>query len=536
MMGDGWAVAQRDFLEAVDAYAHAETALPPDYQIDSHEAGGHYRLLFPHVQVRGDGSILEGMKAVFAARRAWAKRTLFHGYPDCDEVHHQPETFLFFQMPLMHLRRSAEVVESVEDFAHHAGNWVREVPAWYDWKAHEFRSTWLGTRAIRAFPPFDYQEANHFRFVAAALAAGVGSGDDRYLTLALDYALRWCDHVEGLVRAGLPITCSILPPGVRRREMGDRVPDGELRSKSEYPVFYHTVATNTACEIAGTLLDIHRLTGDSRTLRSARALIAQFFEHVDEVGRPPLQFCGGMWGSPSPKSVGDPLEEALAGQNFFLVRTVEKYRAVSGDAEFDSAILRWAGSVDETSRPRDRLHVALMAAAHRICGEPSFLERSCRMALWGMAATEANRIWHQCGASTRYGFRSMIDAPYDTLLAGVDYATRGGLPLIGLAHAGAADLKKAGLPVDVALRCWEPTPGSLSIEAFNSGDSPARWRMTSHGSGGGLVAMTARGGDGAAAPDREGWVVSLPGRGRLQLEARLTGRGPASRRDLWHSE
>ncbi len=534
-MADGWSGAQRDFLEAVDAYARAEQALPPDYQVDSHEAGGHYRLLFPHSLVRGDGSILAGMKAVFAARRAWAKRTLFHGYADCDEVHHQPETFLFFQMPLMHLWRSSEVVESIEDFAHHAGNWVNEVPAWYDWKEHGFRSTWLGTRAIRAFAPFDYQEANHFRFVAAALAAGVATGDERYLTLALDYAARWCDHIEGLVRAGMPITCSILPPGIRRREMGDRVPEGELRSNTEYPVFYHTVATNTACEIAGTLLDIHRLTGDGRTLRSARALIAQFFEHGDESGRPPSQFSGGIWSSPPATSAGDPLEEALAGQNFFLVRTLEKYRAVSGDAEFDPAILRWAGSVDESSRPQDRLHVALMAAAHRISGEPSFLERCCRMALWGMAATEPNRIWHQCGARTRYGFRSMIDAPYDALVAGVDYGARGGLPLIGLAHAGASDLGKTGLPVDVALRCWEPGPGSLSIEAVNTSGSAARWRMTSHGSGGKLTGLTVRGGEGTAAPDHDGWVVSLPSRGRLRLEARWTGRGPVSRRNLWSS-
>lgn len=532
-MTDGWAEAQRDFLDAVDAYARAELALPPDYQIDSHEAGGHYRLLFPHYRVRGGTAIPAGMNAIFAARRAWAGHTLFHGYHDCDEVHHQPETFLFFQMPLMHLERAAEVVESIVDFAHHAGNWVSEVPAWYDWQAHGFRSTWLGTRAIRAFPPFDYQEANHFRFVAAALAAGVATGDDRYLTLALDYASRWCDHVEGLVRAGKPITCSILPPGVQRREMGDRVPDGELRSGGEYPVFYHAVATNTACEIAGTLLDIHRLTGENRTLQSARALIAQFFEHVDEAGRPPSQFSDRGWESPAPGTTGDPLEEALAGQNFFLVRTADKYRAVSGDAGFDPAILRWARSVDETSRPRDRLHVALMAAAHRISGEPSFLERSCRMALWGMAATEPNRIWHQCGASTRYGFRSMIDAPYDALLAGVDYATRGGLPFIGLAHTRAGGLGRSGLPTDVALRCWESTPASLSIEAVNTGDSAACWRISSEGSGGGLEMVTVHGGDGAVAPDHDGWAVSLPARGRLRLEARWGRRGPVSRQDLW---
>ena len=51
-------------------------------------------------------------------------------------------------------------IASVEDFAHHLGNWVDGVPDWYDWKTHNFRSTWLGTREIRGFQPYDYQEAS----------------------------------------------------------------------------------------------------------------------------------------------------------------------------------------------------------------------------------------------------------------------------------------------------------------------------------------------------------------------------------------
>jgi hypothetical protein len=537
-MAAGWIAAQRDFLESVDAYARAELALAPDYQVDSHEAGGHYRLLFPHVRVRGGRSILSGMSAVFAARRAWAQRTLHHGYVDCDEVHHHPETFLFFQMPLMFLAETPEVVEAVVDFAHHVGNWVPGVPAWYDWERHGFRSTWLGTREVRAFPPYDYQEANHFRFVAVALAAFVATGDGRYRDLATDYASRWCDHIEGLAAAGEPIACSILPAGVRRREMGSRVPDARGRSASEYPVFYQTVATNTACEIAVCLIDIHRLTGDGRMLRAARALLAQFWDRADPAGRPPSQFSEGAWRNPQPRPPAGPLEAALAEQNFFLVRVTEKYRAVSGDAGFDAAVLRWAEGIDEERRPQDRLHVALMAAAHRISGNPSFLERSCRMSLWGMAATEENRIWHQCDGRTRYGFRSVVDAPYDALLAGADYAARGGLPLIGLEHGSPGPSARTGLPPTVALRCWEPTPTSISIEAVNTGGTAASWRLSSEGSGGSLqdlVLSVARADRTAGTLTRagDGWLVSLAAGGHLSLDGTWAGRGLLQRRDVW---
>jgi len=176
-----------------------------------------------------------------------------------------------------------------------------------------------------------------------------------------------------------------------------------------------------------------------------------------------------------------------------------------------------------------------MAAAHRISGNPSFLERSCRMALWGMAATEENRIWHQCDARTRYGFRSMVDAPYDTLLAGADYATRGGLPMIGLEHGSSGPSARTGLPPTVALRCWEPTPASISIEAVNRGDSAVSWRLSSQGSNGRLhdLAMSAARTGGTLTPVGDGWLVSLAAGGHARLDGIWAGRGLLQRRDLW---
>ena len=140
--------------------------------------------------------------------------------PDFEIASHEPETFLYLQAPFMHLTGDPKAVSSVEDFAHHVGNWAEGVPEWYDWETHGFRSTWLGTREVRNVPPFDYQEANHFRFTASGLAAYVGTGDARYLEVAEDYADRWCTHIETYAARGEPIPCSILPEGARRQEMG----------------------------------------------------------------------------------------------------------------------------------------------------------------------------------------------------------------------------------------------------------------------------------------------------------------------------
>ena len=417
----GWAVAQDCFLKALDMYVDAELDRPADFEIASHEAGGQCRVWFPHYRVRGDARMLDRMRAILDARLAWGKEHLYHGYVDCHEVHHEPETFLYFQAPLMHLTGDEKAVASVEDFAHHVGNWEADVPEWYDWDAHGFRSTWLGTREIRNFPPYDYQEANHFRFIAIGLAAYVGTGQARYLEVAEDYATRWCEHIEARALQGEPIECSILPSGARRQEMGYGGRIKEEVKEGVYPVFYATVAQNTAYDIAVVLLDLYRLTGKDRYRATAEAMIAQFYDHPDADGRLPSQFSNGAW--KYGYAVGDPedgLRSGLSGSNDLLVRMAEKYRAVTGETRFDAALLRWAASVDENQNLFDQLPISLMVAVHRISGDAGYLERACRMAIRGLAVTEANTQWHQCDSSGRYGFKYPADVVYHAILAGVD--------------------------------------------------------------------------------------------------------------------
>jgi hypothetical protein len=104
--------------------------------------------------------------------------------------------------------------------------------------------------------------------------------------------------------------------------------------------------------------------------------------------------------------------------------------------------------------------------------------------------------------------------------------------MIGLEH-GSPELP--GLPPTVALRCWEPTPGSVSIEAINTGDTAVSWRFCSQGSGGHLqgLAMSANRPGAALTPGGAGWQVSLPAGGRVRLDGAWVGRGAVSRRELW---
>ena len=67
----GWAKTQRAFLEMIDDYLAVELKKPVEANISAHEAGGQFRVAFPHQFVRGDQGVFDYMKATMLARKAY---------------------------------------------------------------------------------------------------------------------------------------------------------------------------------------------------------------------------------------------------------------------------------------------------------------------------------------------------------------------------------------------------------------------------------------------------------------------------------
>jgi len=512
---DGWAHLQQAFLDMVDRYVAAEMARPADHIISCHEAGGNWRIAFPHLAVRYEPGVVEHLGKVLAARRAFTDADYFHGYHDKHEVHHEIETFLYFQIPLLYLEAdsSAAALASIEDVAEHVGNWVEGVPPWYDWQTHGFRSTWLGTRVVRDYPPHDYQEANHFRIVDLCIAAYAAARKERYLSLAVDYAGRWCEHIETHHAAGQVIPCHILPAGAARTEMGRA---GANRDETRYQVFYSVAALNTAFDILGALMDLYRLTGTERYLRCYRLLLDQFFAH-GQGGRPAMAHEGGEWMVRRDRGPFGP-GSAIGQWAAFPARLALKHDVVTGEERYRRAVLDWARAVDEHREWADQCMTDVMIAAHYYTGDPAWLRRACEMALRTWAVCEDNMgdrdgLATNCSAVTRYGSKFMMEQLYQPLLGGCDWGTRGSMPVRVLAHrVGEA----TGLPHDAGFRLWRRGPGAHAFEAVNTGGSPVSWSL------------------GSADPDRpfarvelqaEGaWRTAIGGRITLAAGQRAVGR------------
>ncbi len=467
-----WAKLQIAFLDIIDEYLAVETTKDIGANIHTHEAGGQFRIAIPHMFVRRNENTIGYMENLLKARREWTDKNLFHGYVDCDEVHHEIETFIYFQQPLYYLGfpGGGLAAENVVDVAHHIGNWEDSVPHWYDWKKRSFVSNWLGTRAVRAYPPYDYQEGNHFRFIDCAICAFHITGEEKYLALINDYCSRWCDHIEMLAENGEVIACSILPESAQileRSKAGKNLEEGGV-----YEIFYSLASDNTMYDIAGGLMDSYCITGSERYLKAAELMISQFAEN-GENGRPALMNKEGKWITVGSK--GFPEKEVC--DCTYIARLALRHHMMTGSEKYKEIIMSWANSIDEENNIYDQMMANVLVAAHYFDGNSNWLARAYQMALRLWANAEHVDDFHQCAwNSKRQGTKFLMEMLYQPILGDVEWGTRGNIPATLLRHKTADSLT---LPDGISFRCHMLSPAEFRFEAVNSSTRKAEWTIES---------------------------------------------------------
>lgn len=110
----------------------------------------------------------------------------------------------------------------LEDVAHHIGNWVKEIPEWYDYEKDSFYNYYISTRVVRQDPKFAYELAEHFRFIHIALAAYRALGEERYLQWALRYGRCRAQRILDAVDGPMPVFWKIGGKGLRENDLTTR--------------------------------------------------------------------------------------------------------------------------------------------------------------------------------------------------------------------------------------------------------------------------------------------------------------------------
>ena len=178
--------------------------LDPPGPNDGGEDEANYALAwFPHYLITGDTTVLQHFEALKAALLGWVKRDCVHGYEPKAEAHHGPEPFLLFLPRYIGLvPEDPEATSLLTDAAEHIGNWVPEIPPWYDYDRDTFIGYNIGSRDVTNDEKDTYELAEHFRFIHIAIAAYRVTGEERYLAWALRYGRK---RAERLVAAPTPM-------------------------------------------------------------------------------------------------------------------------------------------------------------------------------------------------------------------------------------------------------------------------------------------------------------------------------------------
>jgi hypothetical protein len=234
--------------------------------------------------------ILAGNRELLAVMTRWrdeirdhhvASDAWHHGYWRKQEAHHGTEHFGLFLGTLFQLApEDQETREQIRNACEHLGNWVSDIPAWFDWSTGLFRSMWLGTSEVREEPGFGANVADHMRLANLALLAHEALGEERYLTLAEMHAGRWADAIID----GPCLPAALLPSGPLYAA------DEELQENYQFVGMAGTLVDDVdraenllASGAIDAFLALRRLTDEERWLEATRRLLDVL---VTQIGDP----------------------------------------------------------------------------------------------------------------------------------------------------------------------------------------------------------------------------------------------------------
>jgi hypothetical protein len=139
--------------------------------------------------------------------------------------------------------------------------------------------------------------------------------------------------------------------------------------------------------------------------------------------------------------------------------------------------LNWAAQIDEQQNVHDQMMSNVLVAAHFYDGNPDWLTRAYAMALRTAAVVESEDRYNQClWGTNRQGTKFLMEMLYQPLLGGVEWGTRGNMPILLLKHRNG---DREGLPEGISFRIWRTAAKEFQFEAVNTSDTTQTWQLVS---------------------------------------------------------
>ena len=212
-----------DLRGEMDLWLKQSMVLDPPGPNGGGEDEANYALAwFPHYLVTGDQTVLKHFGDLKSALAGWIERECLHGYEPEAEAHHGTEPFLLFLPRYIDLvPDDQEACSMLTDAAEHIGNWVEEIPAWYDYDRDTFYGYFIGSRTVQPDAEAAYEVAEHFRFIHIALATYRITREERYLDWSMRYGKKRAERIVA-AKSPMPLLWDLDGNGLGEAEVEER--------------------------------------------------------------------------------------------------------------------------------------------------------------------------------------------------------------------------------------------------------------------------------------------------------------------------
>ena len=481
----------------MEAWLSQSRRMDPPGRHGGGEDEANYALAwFPHFLVTGSSAVVEHFEHLRDHLAGWVQRECLHGYEPEAEAHHGTEPFLLFLPRYLGLFPEDRVATGLlADAAEHIGNWVKGIPAWFDWERNRFYGYHIGTRTVGRDPEHAVELAEHFRFIHISLAAFRVLNDERYLDWALRYGRRRAEMIVAAPTGPVPVMWG--PDGQPISEGGYTESQRRMSGASHHVRGDPSVGVEVllASGAVYALGDLFLLSGEhvfrDAAFRIVETLVDMLRDPYGDSGAVAVSYYRGTFGDDTLDGriremvVQIPDEEP--GNLVLMVPEVP--RMVFSGVGKRADMVHWGVQEDgmDLVAPTRELCTASLTLAYQITGDVSFASRALRQASRKLRVARrvlrggrehADMGGAVCSVAAGHGRNwgsGTVTGCYGPLLLGTRERLSAVIPVVEFRRSDGA----YGLPEQVVSLVIPPGPAEGSVRIHNGGDTDVTvsWRQ-----------------------------------------------------------
>ena len=477
-----------DLREEMDRWLNQSMVLDPPGPNGGGEDEANYTLAwFPHYLVTGDKTVLKHFGDLKSALAGWIERECLHGYEPEAEAHHGTEPFLLFLPRYIDLVPDDQEARSMlMDAAEHIGNWVEEIPAWYDYDRDTFCGYYVGSRTVHNDAETAYEVAEHFRFIHIALAAYRITGEERYLDWSLRYGQKRAERIIA-AESPMPLLWDLA---------GNGLGEAEVEKRNLHRIAAHGTHHLSGDPLSGienllasgaiyALGDLYHLSGDTIFRDAAKRIVEPLVESVLDPYHDPaaaaISYYRWTFGDTAfDQGIHDQLDGMLpVPRHLALIFPQEVRRREPGVGRRADMAYWGEWSNDGSVQPIREPSTAAMTLAYQITGNPEFAIRAFRSA--STRLTMARRVLRGgrehadmggavCSVAAGHGRNwghGAVTSCYGPLLLGTREIQSAVIPTLEMRTQDG----KNCLPRNLLSLIRPPVDGQGDVIFYNGGDS-----------------------------------------------------------------